>query len=138
MKRFISILLACCILLGNTGWALTAHYCMGERVGVHLRHIGFPTGGEHECSKCGMKKAANKNGCCNDEQVVIKGAQDALSAFACIQVPIIVADLPSAYFFIAERTPPICKGKPRNLSLLTGPPGHTGPPLFIKHCVFRI
>lgn len=138
MKRFISILLACCILFTNTGWALTAHYCMGEQVGVNLHHASIPQNSEHECSKCGMRKTAADNGCCQDHQLNIKSTQDALMSVFFAHLNVGIADVPVQSWTLIVRnsteyitTPPL-SFQPH------GPPGDAGLPVYIRNCVFLI
>lgn len=138
MKRFISILLAFCILFTNTGWALSAHYCMGERVGINLRHASIPQGGAHECSKCGMKKSAADNGCCQDQEVIIKSTQDALLTVFSIHLSVNVADLPIQDLNFRVRNCPEYVVAPILSFQPHGPPGDSGLPMYIRICVFLI
>jgi CRISPR/Cas system-associated protein Cas10 (large subunit of type III CRISPR-Cas system) len=111
---------------------------MGERVGINLRHIGYDDDGEHECSKCGMKKATSGNGCCHDEEVVIKRVQEALSMMPYIQVSIDIADLTCANFNIPPNDRLLYVKEKSTLFQSHGPPGYAGPPLFLRNCVFLI
>jgi hypothetical protein len=138
LKRFISILLGICILFSNTGWALTAHYCMGKRVSVNLRHTGVPDQDHHACAKCGMKKAVSKNGCCHDEEVVFKSTQDAISGMTMIDMAFGVADVPLLSIAICRVINYAYSAEQTKLFKALGPPVHTGPPLFIRNCVFLI
>jgi len=138
MKRFISILLAFCILFTNTGWALTAHYCMGEQVGVNLHHASIPQDDEHECSKCGMRKSAADNGCCEDQQVVMKSTQDALLTAFFMHLSVSVADAPVQDLTFALRNTSEYLAAPSLSFQPHGPPDHVGPPVYIRNCVFLI
>jgi hypothetical protein len=111
---------------------------MGERVGIKLSHMSLPDNSDHECSKCGMKKTSSNNGCCHDEEVVIKGAQDALSAITYIQVHLDVADLPVPHFTVRGYGISVYAPDQVTSSQPHGPPGYFGPPLFIRNCVFLI
>jgi len=110
---------------------------MGERVGINLNHASLPDDGEHECDKCGMKKTSSNNGCCHDEEVTIKGAQDALSTFMYIQVNLYMADLPVPHFIFGTDIP-LYASRQVNSSQPHGPPGYFGPPIFIRNCAFLI
>lgn len=110
---------------------------MGERVGVNLSHL-TPDDGVHECDKCGMTKTSSANGCCHDEEVIIKGAQDAIPGFVYIQADLAIADLPvSGLIFPNDRTP-ISLSKEKNPFQPHGPPGLCSVPLYLRNCVFLI
>ena len=111
---------------------------MGERVGLNLSHASLPDDDEHECDKCGMKKTSSNNDCCHDEEVMIKGAQDAISAIMYIQVNLDVADLPVPQFFFGTHDIQVYASGQVNSFQSHGPPGYFGPPLFIRNCVFLI
>ena len=137
MKQIIAIVLASCILFFNTGWTLTTHYCMGERIGSYLEHSGS-TGQSHECPKCGMTKTGSDNGCCEDESVVLKASDVATLTFFNVQIDPLWADLPMAGAspFYAEAT--LLDTQSTGIFQPHGPPIYNGPPLFIKNCVFLI
>lgn len=137
MKRFLSTILSFCILFTNTGWALTAHYCMGERVGINLSHL-TSNGDVHECDKCGMTKTSSSNGCCHDEEVVIKGAQDATAGVAYLQADLAVADLPVLGLNFPSENTRINPSKDKTPSQSHGPPGLWQVPLYLLNCVLLI
>ncbi len=113
------------------------HYCMGERVGVSLSGINSDSD-THECPKCGMKKAASKKGCCEDEHVVIKAKGDAAVTQAAFHVVApFVALLPVPQFKIEPR--PVFRAVAQAMTAPPhGPPLHSGPRLHLRHCVFLI
>jgi hypothetical protein len=57
-----------------TGATVHIHYCMGKFMSASLHHSD-----EGICGRCGMKKAAQKKGCCKDEQTTIKASDHQLS-----------------------------------------------------------
>lgn len=137
LKRTLSILLAFCVLFTNTGWALTAHYCMGERVSVNLSHL-TPDDGLHECDKCGMEKTSSSNGCCHDEEVIIKGSQDALSSLHNIDIPFGFANLPIVEYVLILQDGQIYASEKTTPFQAHGPPGLVKIPLYMRNCAFLI
>lgn len=110
---------------------------MGERVGVNLNHL-TPDDDVHECDKCGMTKTSSSNGCCHDEEVTIKGAQDAISGVVYIQADLVIADLPVSGLNFPNETAPISLSKEKMPFQPHGPPGLWRVPLYLRNCVFLI
>lgn len=97
MKRFVVVMLALLYFAVSSGFTMHAHYCMGELVSTSF----LPeSGGEHNCSHCGMVKKKSGNGCCNDEQKIVKST-DEVALVKSIPLPTTVAftlPLLPAYF----------------------------------------
>lgn len=110
---------------------------MGERVGVNLDHL-TPDNDVHECRKCGMTKTSSSNGCCHDEEVVIKGAQDAISGVVYIQAELAIADLSVSGTGFPNEAETISLSKEKTPFQSHGPPGLCGIPLYLRNCVFLI
>lgn len=74
MKRFIASILLLVYCTVNTGFVVSAHYCMDRFEGIQLGAAE-----SKECGKCGMHKDASE-GCCRDEVKVVMAEQDQLFA----------------------------------------------------------
>lgn len=73
MQRIIVIFLSLLYFAVSSGFTVQVHYCMGRQVSTSV----IPeTGDEHNCMHCGMKKKKGGNGCCNDEQKIVKSTVD--------------------------------------------------------------
>jgi hypothetical protein len=70
MARILLTLSIFIYLVFSNGWVLDVHYCMNKISSVHL----FETKPE-QCSTCGMS-ADESDGCCHDEEQVVKLVQD--------------------------------------------------------------
>src|SRR5438034_11541801 len=71
MKKFVVAILALFYLTTSSGATIHLHYCMGK-----LAEWSFGHSQSDICSKCGMEKKDNNNGCCKDEFKQIKLVQD--------------------------------------------------------------
>lgn len=72
MKKILLAILSILYLGTSTGATVHMHYCMGKLANSSLMHDDAAN-----CSKCGMKKAKEKdNGCCKDEQKFVKNDKD--------------------------------------------------------------
>ncbi len=112
----------------SSGFAMEVHYCMGKRAGVDFYNTE-----NDKCSRCGMKE--KKGGCCNDEHRFYKLADAHKNVSnnynASISKIEVVHDVLSFPVNIILLT-----GKPALFKKL--PPIDSGPPIFIKNCVFRV
>ena len=70
MKKVVITILALIYMATSIGATLQLHYCMDQLIGW-----GFTNKIPGKCGKCGMIKQKH-NGCCHDEQKVIKIATD--------------------------------------------------------------
>jgi len=137
LTRIVTIVLAICILFSNTGWAFTTHYCMGERVGMNLEHSGFEND-LHECAKCGMKKSSSDNGCCKDEKIIVKASDAATITLANFEITPLWADLPRPMIMLPYDGQSSISVTTKRVFRPHGPPVFSGPPIFLKNCVFLI
>lgn len=72
MKKFTVVILALLYITTSTGATLNMHYCMGKLADWDLGHNS-----SKNCGFCGMEKGNEKdNGCCKDEQKLIKNDTD--------------------------------------------------------------
>lgn len=72
MKKFALFILAILYISTSTGATLNMHYCMGK-----LADWDFGHNTSKNCGSCGMEKGnENDNGCCKDEQKLIKNETD--------------------------------------------------------------
>ena len=79
MKRFLVILLASAYFAASCGFSLRQHYCMGMLVGTSIDH-SVDQNDRHFCTKCGMEKKQNGQGCCEDRVKSYKCSPDQLLA----------------------------------------------------------
>lgn len=103
---------------------------MGE-----LTKLGLSHNKDKSCSNCGMKESES-NGCCKDEQHLLKIDKEQKTSNASYQLPQFTSDalihtsfeLSSVYVPSLLEEHPLEKAPPRGKHL----------PLFIRNCVFRI
>ena len=131
MKRLLVVILSLVYLAASSGFTLRQHYCMGELIGTAIDHPA-KNSDTHQCSRCGMEKKSDDNGCCKDKVKTFKASPDQLPAKA-IQSPAFVAlalapmsfTLPQAEHF---HSLPVLTSAPAH-----GPPGKTSSlPLYLK------
>lgn len=73
VKRFVVLIIALLYLAASSGVTMHMHYCMGQHVTTTFTE---EEGDDHHCSHCGMTKKKGGNGCCNDEQKIVKVDDD--------------------------------------------------------------
>lgn len=136
MKRIIVLFLALSVLFLNTGLIVHAHYCMGDLVDIALADH-HPTQDEHQCPKCGMQQKSS-SGCCKDEHVVLKASDEARLASTAYHIPVLA--LAVLQYPYQDMLPPALVYKAQRFGgfQLLEPPRLSGPPLYIRHCVFLI
>lgn len=132
MKKVFVTILAFLYLGASSGAMVTMHYCMGQLADTQLGQNKAKS-----CQKCGMAKTTpNKKGCCKDVHQFIKDNSDQKTTEAGIQLLHLTATVQPAlyafqwYDFTGSQT----VTHPVNHS----PPYQSGPPLFIRNCVFLI
>ena len=69
LKQAKAIFFLLCFLIGNSGIAVSAHWCGGK-----LTHISFLI--EHDDCACGKKEAEMNSGCCKDKVATLKAEDD--------------------------------------------------------------
>jgi hypothetical protein len=127
MKRTIATILAFLYLATSSGATITVHYCMGEFVSK-----GFLK--DNKCGKCGMEKT--KEGCCEDEEQVVKTPQDDHSFHTpYLSFAPAITVLQRSYIDITLVFSSI---SPAVIIHNNSPPGVFGSSLCIRNCVFRI
>lgn len=132
MKRFAASLLMLLYVVSVSGATFNVHFC-----GTKLQALSF-AGFKHEGCCCGKAKAKPmKAGCCKDEIISIKAANDH-NQVECISAPLSISKS-----FIAE-VPAYLDRFISNSIIATTPKFHSPPirdgdtKLFILHSVFRI
>ena len=132
VKSIILAILSLVYLSGTTGADLRFHYCMGKFESWSLGHTE-----DKQCGGCGMeKKAAERNGCCKDEQAFIKNDRDQVAA-------------PSGFHFASPASialpVPFIEFPPVNIVSVTeanplnhAPPRSSGTAVYVRNCVFLI
>jgi len=86
MKRLLVVILSLVYFAASSGFTLRQHYCMGELIGTVIDHPTKSTD-THHCTRCGMEKKSDDNGCCKDKVKTFKASPDQLPAKA-LQSPI--------------------------------------------------
>jgi hypothetical protein len=132
MKKAFVAILALLYISTATGATIHMHYCMGKLV-----EWGLWPNRSKQCGRCGMEKLTqDDNGCCKDEQKLIKIDKDHKITINTIQVlqfsaAAVTTDFNSSdkYFvstLLAEF--PVSHAPPRSFEI----------PVYLLHCVFRI
>ncbi len=140
MKKILVAILAFIYITTAMGATVHLHYCMDKLVSWGFGH---EKSGKKSCLYCGMEKSATdkhcgkeSNGCCKDEQKIIKLENDqkiSEASFQLSQIPVeAITPVFSDYSF-------------ENVSSLTeeypvthAPPRTQNVALFVLNCVFRI
>lgn len=131
MKRIIVTISAFLYLAVSTGATLHLHYCMGKLVKWELWHK------EHndKCSKCGMAKSVSKDGCCKDENKLVKIEKDQKTAENPYSIQLLsVADVVS---FCERPVVPVFSVTIEN-HFNHSPPRNNDVAVYIRNCVFLI
>jgi hypothetical protein len=112
MKKFAIAILAVLYLGTSVGAIVHLHYCMGQLVNLSLWDSNSNSS---ECSKCGMQKnhGPAENGCCKDEQKVLKNSNDqkltqsAVYLIHATSVPHLIShnELPAINLSLTRRNP---------------------------------
>ncbi len=112
----------------SSGIAMEIHYCMGKQAGIDFYDTA--TG---KCGRCGMKE--KKGGCCSDEHKFYKlaDAHKNVSSDDNVFVSPMAALILQPSFYS-----PVMTGNKKNLLHTILPQPDSGPPIFLRNCVFRI
>ena len=129
MKKIVVFIFALFYLSVSTGATVHLSYCMGRLVSKGLFH--------HEskrCSRCGMDKD-KAGGCCKDESVQIKLANDqATPATALDKLPVFTSVIATVEGIFQVESYQLNKQFFQNIS----PPVNDHVPVYLRNCVFRI
>ena len=112
----------------STGIPIEIHYCMGHKAGVDFY---FTT--DEFCQKCGMKES--DNACCGNQYQFFKLIDShQLTEYSHLTQPFF-----GIIIHPKKHVAPSFNIFPNDISVANyTPPNRSGPPLFIKNCVFRI
>ena len=128
VKKFLLSIVTMLYMTMSSGIAMEIHYCMGKQAGIDFYDTAI-----EKCGRCGMKE--KKGGCCSDEHKFYKlaDAHKNVSSDDNVFVSPMAALIlqPSLY-------PPVMPGNRKNLLHTILPQSDSGPPIFIRNCVFRI
>ena len=127
MKKVVAFILSIVYLTSSVGATVHLHYCMDKLVNWSLNDAGS------KCENCGMEK---NDGCCKDEQKLIKNNTDqkiTQSTIQVSQISAVIATIPAIYY-IFELNSTL---RERH-STHRGPPNLSGFDILIYNCVFRI
>lgn len=132
MKRFFAFILLFIYSFTSIGATVQLHYCMGKLSGWSLALAGS---GSKDCSKCGMEKAHSDNGCCHDENKLLKIQDDQKANYVSLDILKLSVSAPvfvdqSVAYLLPEENELLPKSK--------APPLIGGLDLCIRNCVFRI
>ena len=133
MKRLLVSIIAVLYFAVSTGTTVHMHYCMGRLVGIALWHDD-----EDNCSKCGMKKKNDDNGCCKNEHKLVKNdSQHLLGKASFESAPQYFAILPE--FTPYSYTEHISVAQEKCVAFAHAPPDDRRCcPIYIRVCDFRI
>ncbi len=139
MKKFLIAILAIVYMTTNMGATVNFHYCMDKLVAWDL---GKNAPEKKSWSNCGMEKTdADKHcdyesqGCCKDEQKLVKLANDQKVARGSVhQVPVRIEDESLVYSDYSFGI--LSSSKEQNPYANSPPPPAMS--LFLLNCVFRI
>jgi hypothetical protein len=137
MKKVLATILAIIYLSTSMGATVHLHYCMGKLVAWGLLdHSG------KNCTSCGMQNMPNegckvaKKDCCRDEHRQIKTDKDQKSDQSSLEFAKIIPSV--AILSYNTWTDPFVASSVMALPVVKGPPLHTGIPVFLRNCNFRI
>jgi hypothetical protein len=131
MKKIIVTIFAFLYLAVSCGATVHLHYCMGKLVEWEFWHKKD----SGKCSKCGMAKSFSKDGCCKDENKVVKIEKDQKVAEAILSL-----ELPFVAVIVSfDETPvvPVFSVTIEN-HFNHSPPRSNGVAVYLRNCVFLI
>jgi hypothetical protein len=131
MKKIIVTIFAFLYLAVSSGATVHLHFCMGKLINWEL----WNKKDNGKCSKCGMAKSKAKDGCCKDENKLVKIEKDqrvAEAAFSMqllsVAVSVSFVETPDVPFLFVTAATPVSNSPPRK-SLLA---------VYIRNCSFLI
>ncbi|MFZ9695114.1 MAG: HYC_CC_PP family protein [Chitinophagaceae bacterium] len=117
-------------LVFSNGWVLDVHYCMNKVSSVHLFETKF-----EQCSTCGMS-ANESDGCCHDEEQIVKLVQDqrpAVTQDYILEAPTAIEAECTDFFKLAIRVQ-----TQKVFQVLYDPPRVLSEEIYLRNRVFRI
>jgi hypothetical protein len=131
MKKVIVTIFAFLYLAVSCGATVHLHYCMGKLVKWELWHKKD----NGRCSKCGMAKSFSKDGCCKDENKLVKIEKDQRVAEAAFSMQLL-----SVAVIVTFAETPVVPVFPVTLEnhFNHSPPQNNGVALYIRNCIFLI
>ena len=132
MKKLFVTILTILYISTSTGATFHIHYCMGKFADWGMGHNLSKT-----CGKCGMEKSPKiNNGCCKDENKIVKITTDQkvsqnsfqLAQLIAVSAPVSFIEM-TLYDFssITEENP-----------ISHAPPGSSSIAVYARNCVFLI
>ncbi len=132
MKKLLVSILAILYITSSCEATVYLHYCMGKQVS-----FSFNPDHSRSCHTCGMKKSGKGNGCCRDEEKIIKSDPGpGISAqFISIDLSKKVTWLYTEYNIYSV---PVLGSTVSLIPLTHGPPGYYPVPRYLKNCFLLI
>lgn len=138
MKKVLATILAVIYLSTSMGATVHLHYCMGKLVAW-----GLLDHSDKNCSFCGMQNMQTVEGCqvvkkdcCRDEHRQVKTDKDQKTDQSSAEWGKIIPSV--AILSYGAWTDPFVASPVQALPVVKGPPLHTGVPVFLRNCNFRI
>lgn len=140
MKKFLVTILALIYLSTSVGATVYRHYCMDKLVAWGLGHEKTD---KKSCPYCGMTKSSQdkhcikeSEGCCKDEQKIVKLENDQKISEASLQLSQIPAVVITPAYF--DHSFEYVSSLTEEYPLTHAPPRTENVSLFVRNCVFRI
>ncbi len=121
MKRLLVSIIAVLYFAVSSGFTIHVHYCMGQIVSAS---VVPEASDEHHCTHCGMKKTKGGNGCCKEEQKIVKSTAEGALLKSIPLIAPLVFTLPAAQHYILLEYP----AKTGNILTSFTPHAPPGPP----------
>jgi hypothetical protein len=131
MKKIIVTIFAFLYLGVSSGATVHLHFCMGKLIKWEL----WNRKDNDKCSKCGMAKSKAKDGCCKDENKLVKIEKDqkvAETAYSMqllsVAVSVSFVETPVVPFLSVAAAKPVSNSPPRSPLVA----------VYIRNCSFLI
>jgi len=132
MKKISVTIFAFLYLAVSSGATLHLHYCMGKLVKWELLHKKD----NGKCSKCGMAKSDAKDGCCKDENKLVKIEKDQKVAENSYTVQLFLVAVIASSFVNTPIVPLLSVTIEDHFD--HSPPRSNGVAVYIRNCNFLI
>lgn len=126
MKKILAALVLLTYVAFSSGIVVSLHYCMDR-----FDSVAFGASDDDECGKCGMEK---KDGCCNEEVVVVKIENSHMASELAQAVFVMPLEQQITTDFLIT---PFRNFIQQEYSVSHSPPLN-GQDTYIDNCVFRI